>query len=151
MNVQPIEWRGLVPRDEWPPGPWDDEPDKAQWSDQATGLPCLVVRSHSGGAWCGYVGLRPGHPWRMVKRIEDIDVDVHGGLTYGPAPCADLICHITRDEDDVEWIGFDCGHAEDASPYDFGRRRSWGGTYRTLAFVRAEIAKLAKFVDEAGR
>lgn len=45
----------------WGPGPWNDEPDKRQWQDEATGLPCLIVRGPV-GALCGYVGVPPDHP-----------------------------------------------------------------------------------------
>ena len=46
----------------WGPGPWWDEPDKEQWADPKTGLPCLIKRNHF-GSLCGYVGVREGHPW----------------------------------------------------------------------------------------
>lgn len=32
------EWR-TAEKAEWGPGPWQDEPDKAQWIDEATGPP----------------------------------------------------------------------------------------------------------------
>lgn len=51
----------LVDKSEWGPGPWQDEPDKRQWQDEATGLPCLIVRGPV-GALCGYVGVPPDHP-----------------------------------------------------------------------------------------
>lgn len=44
------------------PGEWDDEPDRMQWPDETTDLPCLAVRNPM-GALCGYVGLSAGHPW----------------------------------------------------------------------------------------
>lgn len=48
--------------DEFPAGPWQDEPDKAQWVDEATNLDCLMVRNPM-GALCGYVGVPREHPW----------------------------------------------------------------------------------------
>ena len=57
--MKQIEYR-TKDKTTWGPGPWQQEPDKAQWKDEATGLPCLIVRNHS-GAWCGYVGLSEGH------------------------------------------------------------------------------------------
>lgn len=56
------EYRGFVDKSEWPRGEWDDEPDKVQWRDDATGLPCLIVRGPH-GAFCGYVGVSDRHPW----------------------------------------------------------------------------------------
>lgn len=58
--MQKIEYR-TTDRSKWGSGPWDQEPDKVQWKDEQTGLPCLMVRNH-GGAWCGYVGVSEGHP-----------------------------------------------------------------------------------------
>lgn len=55
-----IEYR-TEDKSAWPPGPWQAEPDKKQWTDKTTGLPCLIVRNH-GGALCGYVGVADGHP-----------------------------------------------------------------------------------------
>jgi hypothetical protein len=45
----------------WAEGPWQSEPDKMQWQDEATGLPCLLLRGPM-GALCGYVGIPPEHP-----------------------------------------------------------------------------------------
>lgn len=45
----------------WGEGPWQSEPDKRQWQDEATGLPCLIVRGPV-GALCGYVGVPLEHP-----------------------------------------------------------------------------------------
>lgn len=58
--MEKIEYR-TMDKSKWGHGPWHQEPDKVQWKDEATGLPCLVVRNH-GGAWCGYAGVSEGHP-----------------------------------------------------------------------------------------
>jgi hypothetical protein len=55
------EWN-FVDKSKWGVGPWADEPDKVQWVDKKTGLPCLAVRHPSAGHWCGYVGVTPEHP-----------------------------------------------------------------------------------------
>lgn len=58
---------------------------------------------HNGmGYRCGYVRVPSGHPWEG-KDYNEIDANVHGGLTYGD-----------RDKDGSWWIGFDCGHYCDA-------------------------------------
>jgi hypothetical protein len=149
---------------DWGAGPWSDEPDKVQWADPATGLPCLVNRNRM-GAWCGYVGLPVSHPWRDGN-YHDFDVDVHGGLTYGPEPCAETedgsgICHVTEspDEDDVQWIGFDCHQCYDLSPgmLAYERRHNlphidapWGdNTYKTIEYAKAEATKLAEQIARA--
>ena len=146
----------------WGDGPWVDEPDKVQWQDKATGLPCLARRGQFGGL-CGYVGVSPGHP-AYGKRYNDVYVDVHGGLTYA-AKCSHgeedkSICHIPGDgePDDVWWLGFDCGHYMDFSPglvpvdhptLGLGKLSSFEKLeYRTLDFVQNECRRLAKQLSD---
>ena len=132
----PVYWRNpVIDRTDWAPGPWDDEPDKVQWIDEATDLDCLAVRNHY-GSWCGYVGLPPGHRLHGVG-YDDVEPypDVHGGLTFADS-CdehedpARGICHVPEPgrPADVWWLGFDCGHFMDVSP----------GLEATLRRVRAE-------------
>lgn len=141
----------------WPSGPWDGEPDKMQWPDDATGLPCLAVRHGSSGHWCGYVGLPPDHPL-YGKDYGDVAFDVHGGLTFSNkcSPGEDEsqgVCHTPApgDPDHVWWLGFDCGHAGDYSPNDVkvAQKHGYpftimpGDEYRTLDYVRHQCAGLA--------
>lgn len=60
MTMETIEYR-TVDKSKWGDGPWQDEPDKKQWRDPETGLPCLIVRG-PGGALCGYVGVPANSP-----------------------------------------------------------------------------------------
>src|SRR5690606_18441494 len=71
----------------WGDGPWQDEPDKKQWQDEATGLPCLAVRD-PGGHWCGYVGVAPDHPWHGKDYDSCGMLEAHGGITFASG-CAD--------------------------------------------------------------
>jgi hypothetical protein len=159
-----IEYR-TIDKSAWQPGVWQDEPDKAQWYDDGTGFPCLIVRGPH-GALCGYVGVRPGHPWHGMNydSIETADKDeygfsgpfVHGGLTFsGPCSHGDDpsrgICHVPApgDTDNVWWLGFDCAHAGDYTDmkYDDGWRERFPAdddVYRDFAYVRAEIESLAR-------
>jgi hypothetical protein len=59
--METLEYR-TADKSTWGRGEWQDEPDKVQWKDEATGLPCLIVRNWS-GALCGYVGVTEGHPF----------------------------------------------------------------------------------------
>lgn len=80
------------------------------------------------GHWCGYLYLPRGHPWHGTT--NELDVDVHGGITY-----ANL-------EPDRTWcIGFDCAHLGDRVPCMDSRP---GETYRDLDFVKHELHKLAE-------
>lgn len=129
--------------------PWKNEPDKVQWSDETTGLPCLAVRNWM-GAWCGYVGVDESH--QLYKQdCNAVDVEVHGGLTYsdfcqkhGDGEEGEVICHIPEagEPDNVWWFGFDCSHSADQTPYHLKHGIS-GGTYRTLEYIQQECRSLA--------
>lgn len=154
-------------RKTWGPGPWDEEPDRVEWRDPLTGLPCLIVRGPV-GALCGYVGVYPGHPfygqeygftckdcdawndtdgneYRSCTHCPDDKVNVHGGLTYSGA-CQGDICHVAA-EGELEpwWFGFDCAHAYDLVPSYRMDTRLWkDGSYRDLTYVKAEVTSLAR-------
>ena len=147
----------------WPSGEWDSEPDKVQWQDAATGLPCLAVRNQRSGNWCGYVGVAEGHK-HFGQSYEEPDVSVHGGLTFANACHAEAtpdrgICHIPGkgEPDHVWWFGFDCAHCDDYSPQDkkYEQERGYPFTihpeerYRTLGYVKAECRSLAAQLAEA--
>jgi hypothetical protein len=148
--------RTLV-KEQWGKGPWNDEPDKVQFVDEATDMDCLIVRGPS-GALCGYVGVEPGHPLHGVD-YDGVDVDVHGGLTFA-GPCSPeeneetSICHVAREgrPDHVWWFGFDCAHFGDLAPRHAMRDREAGfefeETYRELPYVKAEVVNLAKQLKE---
>lgn len=84
-----IEYR-VIDKGDWARGAWDDEPDKRQWQDPATGLPCLINRGPS-GALCGYVGVPDAHPLHGLSYDEcwnAIEPHAHGGLTFASG-CSD--------------------------------------------------------------
>jgi hypothetical protein len=84
--MQRLEWTHMD-KTEWPDGPWKSEPDKLQWPDEATGLPCLIKRNPV-GALCGYVGVTSDHPYYQ-QDYDSVNLDAHGGLTFA-AGCVDL-------------------------------------------------------------
>lgn len=150
---------------EWGEGDWTTEPDKLSWTDPNTGMPCLIVRGPA-GALCGYVGVTEGHPLFGNSEPYEIDVDVHGGLTYGDAcfPSDDEgrhICHVPKagESDHVWWLGFDCAHAFDFAPgMEWTVRQAYlakgepvpecfsrndYNVYRNVAYVMSECASLA--------
>jgi hypothetical protein len=150
-------------------GPWTSEPDKALWIDPATGLDCLAHRNQM-GAWCGYVGVPPGHPWhgREPHCVPLSRVWAHGGVNFagpdraGAAHAYGLTGGPDR-SDDLWWVGFDCGHADDLAPgllaalhqadplcYPLSGRPSPGlrsifdsQSYRTFEYVINEVQRLA--------
>lgn len=142
----------FMDKSEWPRGEWDFEPDKIEWRDEATGLPCLIVRSRS-SALCGYVGIPQTHHLHGIDYTEMDDIDVHGGLTFSDHcdPRGDenphLICHVPLlgEDDRVWWFGFDCAHFMDQVPAfsKFSDIFSQGA-YRNVAYVEAEVTRLAE-------
>ena len=145
------EWR-YIDKSAWPDGPWQEEPDKLQWTDAATGMPCLIVRVHHSGHLCGYVGVTKTHP--LHGRNYDWQTfhpKIHGGLTFADK-CSGKehgICHIVEagEDDDVWWFGFDCAHLGDYCPSQ-DWRRSDGDSYCTVTYVQAECASLARQLKE---
>ena len=91
-----------VPKSDWPPGPWHDEPDRLDF--EHAGLSCLALRNRF-GAWCGYVAVPPGHPFHGTG-YNDVPAEVHGGLTYA-STCDEPICHELKpgQPDGVWWLG----------------------------------------------
>jgi hypothetical protein len=123
----------IYDKSRWRKGVWDQEPDRLEWREE--GFPCLIVRNSS-GALCGYVGVPPGSPYHGLD-YDDVDISVHGGLTYAQGCDEDSpICHVplAGEPDNVWWLGFDCLHSGDLAP-DFGF-----GTYKDISFVKQEIS-----------
>lgn len=91
-------------------GEWVEEPDLVNFNHK--GFDCRVVRiairEHDesfhicGGYLNGYVRIPSDHPYYQ-KIYEDMEIDCHGGLTFG-------------EYSDGHWIGFDCAHSFDFIP-----------------------------------
>lgn len=67
------------------------------------GLDCAVVQAREGMHRCGYVRVPSNHPAYNVD-YNNVEADVHGGLTFGQAD----------DEGNGWWFGFDCAHFGDS-------------------------------------
>lgn len=122
-----------IDKSTWPRGPWDHEPDKVQWQDPATGLPCLIDRKEM-GIFCGYVGVPPSHPWygksyshpigectqycdkgaeaeedRHSCHCIDSKLEAHGGVNFSDQCSPDAtessgVCHVPEPgEPDNVW------------------------------------------------
>lgn len=150
--MQTIEERD-VDRTGWPAGKWDSEPDKRQWLDEATGLPCLIVRTPELGHLCGYVGVPRGHAM-YEKSYSDVhdalpNLTCHGGLTYSDH-CRGRICHVVEpgEPDDVWWLGFDCLHGWDDAPGKMWRDDPHA-RYRDFAYVAGQCRLLAMQLADA--
>lgn len=144
--------RKFMDKSDWLRGPWDHEPDKIQWVDEATGFPCLVVRNAM-GSWCGYVGIGRYHRYYGVPFGQAQDIDVHGGLTFSASCSEDEngVCHVVgpNEDDHVWWLGFDHAHGYDATPAHSAFFRRYGirdetEFYTTVDAARDEVRDLAK-------
>lgn len=144
------------------PGPWDNEPDRIEFTSRVGGLPCLMRRTQM-GAWCGYVAVTRDHPC-YGKGMSDLQfLEAHGGITYGHG-CTGEICHVPKEgeSDDVWWIGFDCAHAWDLIPWMVAQRKKddWPTSndelstvvlvsgYRLGSFIPQEEYRDAEYVRE---
>lgn len=148
------EWTYLDRKD-WPQGEWSNEPDKIQWQDADTGLPCLIVRNRM-GALCGYVGVAEGHRYFGVN-YDNVSVDAHGGLTFSDfcQPYGEKgeqgICHVPDrgEPDKVWWLGFDCAHYMDVIPAMKPTLEKFG-YYKGISYVRHECQQLAAQLAAVG-
>lgn len=98
------------------------------------GIPWVTCRAPMYGAANGYVKIPPGHHWHGLG-YDEINVDVHGGLTFGGGVSG--------------WIGFDTLHSGDVWPGtpDFGST-SWDKHW-TDELVAEEAKRLARNVAAA--
>lgn len=76
----------------------------------STQYECFLRRSPTTGAWCGYVMLPIDHPFHDlsyddVEGMDDVEINVHGGLTYSERGL----------------FGFDCSHS-----WDYYPMQNWG-------------------------
>lgn len=141
----------LIDKSAWNRGPWDSEPDMVNLYHEDSDLYCRIIRMESSGSLNGYVALHKGHRW-YKKNYNDIDVSVHGGLTYS---------RLSEKEDEgieemmpnvlyegykglTYWIGFDTSHYRDLSPGYYNFRLLQDGEYRDLGYIMNELTELCK-------
>lgn len=99
---------------------------------------CKILRVglEYSGHLCGYVRIPEIHPFYNLEYYE-IDVDVHGGLTY------------SSEEKNGYWIGFDCAHYNDITPCYVGSFFTTHlftdeGTYKDMDYVEKELIRLVR-------
>lgn len=85
-------------KSKWARGEWDSEPDKVQFEDRETGLPCLIVRTLHSGHLCGYVGVAEGHPLFGKSYSERIACD-RDNLTLGKKSPMVVLTEAFADDD----------------------------------------------------
>jgi hypothetical protein len=109
-----------------PNGEWSGEPDLLEF--EVYGFKCYAKRHDSMGHLCGYIQVDADHPW-YGKGYDEIDADVHGGMTYS----------------DKGEFGFDCAHAGDLVPKMYALTgHTFDETYKGMGYVVGELIKLAR-------
>lgn len=118
---------------------WENEPDSE--TGFFYGLPYLIKRNYKLLNLCGYVGVPPENKF-FGKDTDELIFDVHGGISYSKD-------HKPLEKSDgYYWYGFDCAHCGDLIPaVNFFQN----GIYRNIEFVRDELKKLAKQLQDYNR
>jgi len=104
----------------------------------------VITRHPNMGFLRGYLRLPPSNRFHG-KGYDEIDVDVHGGLTFFHHS---LNIDMNRWDENTGgwWIGFDCGHFMDTIPnYKKFDRDS---TYKNIWYVVRELERLYKQVKD---
>lgn len=79
------------------------------------GFRCVIIGTYMGHR-CGYLAIPQGHEL-YGKHYDDIDVEVHGGLTFSAESDTNEIYYPAKTNEKVWWIGFDCAHFGDGKDY----------------------------------
>lgn len=85
-------------------GPFADREPLA-WGTESGIDWAIVDNAALPGVINGYARIPEDHPWHNLpyNEVNDLDLDVHGGITFSGG-------------DTGHWIGFDTAHAFDTSP-----------------------------------
>lgn len=120
--MQTIEYT-TIDKSSWGNEPWQNEPDKKQWQDKATLLPCLVV-----------IGLASAE--NMADNIWWFGFDCSHAGDY--APKSEAIYKEICKNNPQKW-------AEHEAIFGLGKSTGWGTviSYCDISYVESECASLA--------
>ena len=114
---------------------WENEPNRKE--GKYKGMTYLVLRHPTSLHLCGYVRLPERSRLRKIG-YDDIRIDTHCGLTFAG----------NLSNEKGYWIGFDCAHSGDISPYmwkgyDYGTKVIFKDyTYKNIAYVEKWCRKM---------
>lgn len=122
----------------WGHGEWVNEPDLVTF--RHLGIECKIIRismkepcsqdfNMFGGYLNGYIEVPKGHCY-YHKEYNDMNIDCHGGLTFG-------------ESSDRHWVGFDCAHSCDYVPSIEHIRKNAS----SMKDNRDKMEKLKKMLD----
>lgn len=166
-----------INKESWGDGPWNTEKDHEQWVDPVTNYHCIINRTHSTGALCGYVGIPKGHFLYgreyndKIKKPDNFDEITTEGLPiisiFANKECVDskempvdwLLKahggitwsgpHFLSSEEDLWYFGFDCSHSGDICPaYDHDWAVESNYEYRDFEYVKNWVKRLAHQLKE---
>jgi len=118
-------------------GPWKELPHFIRF--EYKGYKCYMSKGPMLN-WCGYVILPKDHKF-YEKYYDEVDVSVHGGITYSDY----------EDPDDKEkgWtIGFDCAHAWDKIAKPKAMRDIYYKMDKLYPTLREEIYRDKDYVEQ---
>ena len=124
------------------------------------GFRCVILGIYMGHR-CGYIAIPKGHEL-YGKDYDEIDISVHGGLTYASYSEGE---YPVKSEKSVYWIGFDCAHYMDGRDLEliksFGeddidvknmleleRKYPIGGEIRTVEYVENELIEMVNQIKK---
>lgn len=87
----------------------NDPPGTIYVTECLVGTPAVIRRGAA--SLCAYVGIPPNHPWATID-IMNIDLPVHGGITYKQAGAVKPGFY-----EHYIWLGWDYAHFGDAFFY----------------------------------
>lgn len=97
----------------WPDGPWDEEPDRQEWT--AAGFAACVVRHREMGHLCGYLRI-PNSILNEAKELVDCTFEdsfpEDAKAEHVPKPTWWDPQQVAGET----WAGFDCAHWQDLYP-----------------------------------
>jgi hypothetical protein len=125
---------------------WENEPDFLEFIDEETNYKCFIFRHQFGGHLCAYVQIPKSNKLykNKLEAIEQLDFEVHGGVTFADDVFRVINAPFDFDIDDSYGVGFDCAHATDIVPYHKALVCSEIVEYRNIEYVANECKKLAK-------
>jgi len=121
---------------------WETEPD--YMDGKFFGLPVFIRRHEDFKTLNGYVGVPDGNKYyeKDYDDLGDVDVEVHGGLTFAGGGTHKIFGYYW-------WFGFDCAHAFDYSPGRTQMMEQAGMPTITLRSLHAnEVYRNMPYVQE---
>ena len=97
---------------------------------------CMII--YEGFYHNGYVGFTKNHPFYGLN-YNDIDIDVHGGLTFSQFG-GEYHPEFNDNNEKLYWIGFDCQHHDDLEKTN-GSIYSWKCN-KTPEYIANEIFRM---------